>query len=133
MSRVIFMSGLNWRTLEKKWPGIQEAFAHFNIDVVAEFQEPEIQALMVNPAVIRNQAKIRAVVANAQTMQHIAREHGSFEHYLSELKKFGGEDALRGEVAERFSFLGKGTTVIFLFSVGEELPKATNEWKQSHQ
>ena len=133
MSRVIFMSGLNWRTLEKKWPGIQEAFAHFNIDVVAEFQEPEIEALMLNPAVIRNQAKIRAIVANAQTMQHIAREHGSFEHYLSELKKLGGEDALRDEVTKRFSFLGKGTTVIFLFSVGEELPKATKEWKESHQ
>jgi hypothetical protein len=66
-------------------------------------------------------------------MQHIAREHGSFEHYLSELKKLGGEDALRDEVAERFSFLGKGTTVIFLLSVGEELPKATNEWKESHR
>jgi len=133
MSRVIFMSGLNWRTLEKKWPGIQAAFAHFNIAAVAEFQEPEIEALMHNPAVIRNLAKIRAVVANAQTMQHIACEHGSFEQYLSELKKLGGEDTLRDEVSKRFAFLGKGTTVIFLFSVGEEVPKATKEWEARHQ
>jgi 3-methyladenine DNA glycosylase Tag len=127
MSRVIFMSGLNWRTLEKKWPGIQAAFASFNIDAVAEFQEPEIDALMSNPAVIRNLAKIRAVVANAQTMQHIAREHGSFEHYLSELKQSGGEDAIRDALSKRFAFLGKGTTVIFLYAVGEEQPKAITE------
>jgi 3-methyladenine DNA glycosylase Tag len=127
MSQVVFMSGLNWRTLEKKWPGIQTAFASFNIDAVAEFQEPEIEALMRNPAVIRNLAKIRAVVANAQTMQHIAREHGSFRHYLSELKQSGGEDAMRDAVSKRFAFLGKGTTVIFLYAVGEELPKAIKE------
>ena len=121
------MSGLNWRTLEKKWPGIQTAFASFNIDAVAEFQEPEIEALMRNPAVIRNLAKIRAVVANAQTMQQIAREHGSFEHYLSELKQSGGEDAMRDTLRKRFAFLGKGTTGIFLYAVGEEMPKAIKE------
>jgi len=127
MSRVIFMSGLNWRTLEKKWPGIQAAFAFFNIDAVAEFQEPEIEALMNNPAVIRNLAKIRAVVANAQTMQEIAREHGSFEYYLSELKQSGGEDAVRDGVRKRFAFLGKGTTGMFLYAVGEEMSKAIKE------
>jgi DNA-3-methyladenine glycosylase I len=127
MSRVIFLSGLNWRTLEKKWPGIQTAFEAFKIDAVAAFQEPEIEALMRNPAVIRNLAKIRAVVANAQTMQGIAREHGSFEHYLSELKQSGGEDAMRAEVRKRFAFLGKGTTGMFLYLVSEEMPEASTE------
>ena len=83
--------------------------------------------LMSNPAVIRNLAKIRAVVANAQTMQHIAREHGSFEHYLSELKQSSGEDAMRNAMSKRFAFLGKGTTVIFLYAVGEEVSQAIRE------
>jgi hypothetical protein len=60
-------------------------------------------------------------------MQHIAREHGSFEHYLTELRQAGGEDAMRDAVSKRFAFLGKGTTVIFLFSVGEEMPQAIKE------
>jgi DNA-3-methyladenine glycosylase I len=107
MSRVIFVSGLNWQTLEKKWPGIQTAFANFNVDAVAEFQEPEIEALMLNPAVIRNQLKIRAVIANAQTMQHIAHGHGSFENYLYQLKQSGGEDTVRDEVMKRFSFFAR--------------------------
>ncbi len=132
MCRVIFMAGLNWRILEKKWPGIQKAFANFKIDTVAKFQEAEIEELVMNPDVIRNLAKIRAVVANAQEMQAIAAEYGSFEKYLAELRKSGGEDGLREAVTKRFAFLGKGTTVIFLFSVGQDLPKAHQEWKARH-
>ncbi len=131
MSRVIFMAGLNWRTLEKKWPGIKKAFGNFNIAKVAKFQEMEIEELMMNPDVIRNLPKIRAIVANAKEMQSIAGEHGSFENYLKELSK-GGEDNLREQVSKRFAFLGKGTTVIFLFSVGQDLPKATKEWQGRH-
>lgn len=133
MSRVILMSGLNWRTLEKKWPGIKSAFANFDVNKVARFQEPEIQALMVNPDVIRNLPKIRAIVANAGEIKALAKEHGSFAGYLAELRKTGGEAGLRDAVSKRFAFLGKGTTVMFLFSVGEELPEATKEWEAKHQ
>jgi 3-methyladenine DNA glycosylase Tag len=133
MSRVILVSGLNWRTVEKKWPGIKKAFANFNISKVARFQEPDIEALMANPDVIRNLAKIRAIVANAAEFQAIAKEHGSFARYLAELRRSGGEAGLRDGVSQRFAFLGKGTTVIFLFSVGEDLPEATKEWEAQHR
>jgi DNA-3-methyladenine glycosylase I len=130
MSRVIFMAGLNWATLTKKWPGIREAFADFDIAAVAEFDEPQIEALMKNPDVIRNLPKIRAIIKNAQTFQEITAEHGSFANYL---KSLDGEDELRMTIAKRFAFMGKGTTVIFLFSVGEDLPKASAEWQARHQ
>jgi 3-methyladenine DNA glycosylase Tag len=133
MSRVILVSGLNWRTLEKKWPGIKQAFANFNINKVARFQEPDIEALMANPDVIRNLAKIRAIVANAAEFQAIAKEHGSFAHYLEATKRSGGEAGLRDAVSKRFAFLGKSTAVIYLFSVGEDLPEATKEWEAQHQ
>jgi 3-methyladenine DNA glycosylase Tag len=133
MSRVILVSGLNWRTIEKKWPGITKAFANFDIKKVARFEEPEIEALMANPDVIRNLPKIRALVANAVEFQAIAKEHGSFARYLAELRQSGGEAGLRDAVCKRFAFLGKGTTVIFLFSVGEDLPEATKEWEAQHQ
>jgi 3-methyladenine DNA glycosylase Tag len=133
MSRVILVSGLNWRTLEKKWPGIKKAFANFDIKRVAGFEEPEIEALMANPEVIRNLPKIRAIVANAAEFQAIANEHGSFARYLAELRRSGGETGLRAAVSKRFAFLGKGTTVIYLFSVGEDLPEAAKEWEAQHQ
>jgi DNA-3-methyladenine glycosylase I len=133
MSRVIFMSGLNWRTLEKKWPGIRKAFVDFDIKSVAKFQELEIEELMMNADVIRNLPKIRGVVANAQKMQELASEYGSFSQYLAHLREEGGEDKLRETLSKQFAFLGKSTAVIFLFSVGEDLPKAHAEWEARHQ
>lgn len=133
MSRVIFMSGLNWQTLDKKWPGIKKAFANFEVNKVAKFQESKIEQLMANPEVIRNLPKIRAVIANAKQIQAAAAEYGSFAKYLAELRRDGGEDGLRDVLSKRFAFLGKGTTVIFLFSVGEDLLKATREWENKHK
>jgi len=133
MSRVIFMSGLNWQTLDKKWAGIRKAFANFDLNKVAKFQESKIEELMGNPEVIRNLPKIRAVIANAREMQIVGAEHGSFASYLAELRREGGEDELRNSISKRFAFLGKGTTVIFLFSVGEDLPSARREWENRHK
>ena len=133
MSRVILASGLNWRVLENKWPGIKKAFANFNIDKVSKFLEPEIEELMMNPDVIRNLAKIRAIVANAKKVKDLAKEHGSFANYLDALNKSGGEDLLMGELSKQFAFLGKGTTTIFLFAVGMDMPKATAEWQARHK
>ena len=133
MSRVILASGLNWRVLENKWPGIKKAFAGFDVDKISKFQEPEIEELMMNPDVIRNLAKIRAIVANAKKIKELNKEYGSFVKYLDFLEKDGGEDSLRDQLSKQFAFLGKGTTVIFLFSVGRKLPKATKEWQARHK
>jgi DNA-3-methyladenine glycosylase I len=133
MSRVILASGLNWTVLENKWPGIKKAFSGFDVDKISKFQEPEIEELMMSPDVIRNLAKIRAIVANAKTFKELGREYGSFAKYLDSLSKSGGEDMLREQLSKRFAFLGKGTTVIFLFAVGEKLPKATAEWQARHK
>ena len=126
MSRVIFMSGLNWATLEKKWPGIKSAFDGFDIDTVAEYDEAKIDALMGDTAVIRNLPKIRAIISNAGQFQEIVKDDGSFEMYLNGLQK-SGEDLMRQAISKRFAFMGKGTTVIFLFSVGIDQPQASKE------
>src|SRR5262245_55765773 len=95
MSRVIFISGLNWQMLEKKWPGIKKAFDNFDVNKVARFQEAKVEALMANSDVIRNLPKIRAVIANAREIQMAAAEYGSFAKYLAALRQEGGEDGLR--------------------------------------
>src|SRR5258708_676103 len=106
MSRVILASGLNWRVLENKWSGIKAAFANFNVNKISKFLEPEIEELMMNPDVIRNLAKIRAIVANAKTIKQLSQEYGSFAQYLESLNKAGGEDMLRDQLSKQFAFLG---------------------------
>jgi DNA-3-methyladenine glycosylase I len=124
MSRVIFMSGLNWATLEKKWPGIKEAFRGFDIDTVAGLGESDVTALMENPAVIRNRPKIQAVIGNAREFQAVIDEHGSFAKYIGTLRS-QGESAMSAAIAKRFAFMGPGTTRILLFAIGEQPAEAT--------
>lgn len=133
MAKVIFSSGLNWSVIEKKWPGIAQAFAGFDIDNVAAYEEPDLDRLMQNPDIIRNHPKLSAVVGNAREFQNVIAESGSFAKYLKQLRESGGEEALRKDISRRFGFMGKGTTVIFLWSAGEELPKAHAEWDERHK
>jgi DNA-3-methyladenine glycosylase I len=121
MSRVIFMAGLNWATLEKKWPGIKAAFDGFDIATVAAYDEAKVNALMEDPAVIRNRPKIQAVINNAREFQAAIDQGGSFANYLKSLRAEGGEEGERASIAKRFAFMGKGTTLIFLHACGEEV------------
>ena len=37
MTKAVFQSGISWRVVEAKWPGIKEAFKDFDTDVVPAF------------------------------------------------------------------------------------------------
>ena len=39
MSKAVFLAGLNWKVIEKKWPDIKRLFANFSIDAVAQFDD----------------------------------------------------------------------------------------------
>src|SRR5438105_15447363 len=132
MSRVIFVAGLNWKVVDNKWPAIKKAFAGFDVNKVAAFSETQIEELMFNKDIIRNFAKLKGTVANAKQFQQISKDYGSFSKYLEALRKEGGEDALRSQIAKRFAFLGDGTTVMFLYGVGEDLPKTMQQMQAKH-
>ena len=67
MSKVVFQSGMSWKVVESKWPSILEAFHDFDIETVANFGEPELDALTNDTRVIRNRRKLEAIVHNAQS------------------------------------------------------------------
>jgi len=131
MSRSVFLAGLNWRVIEKKWPDINRLFANFSIDAVAQFNDADIDRLLKDEGMIRSAKKITAVVANAQTMQKVEQEFGSFATYLQTVKA-KNEDALLKDLHKRFAFLGESTSVIFLFSVGEEMPETMKRIQAAH-
>ncbi len=66
LSLEAFQAGLSWLTILKRRGGFREAFAEFNVQAVAAFDEPVVQRLLQDSAIIRNEQKIRAVIANAQ-------------------------------------------------------------------
>ncbi|PFG34793.1 DNA-3-methyladenine glycosylase I [Sanguibacter antarcticus] len=63
-----FQSGLSWLTVLRKRPAFREAFAGFEPDVVARFTHDDVERLVQDASIIRNRAKIRAVVTNARAV-----------------------------------------------------------------
>lgn len=75
-------AGLSWETILKRREGYRRAFADFDPEQVAKFDEEKIQDLLQNPAIIRNKLKVRGAVQNAQAFLRIQKEFGSFSKYI---------------------------------------------------
>ena len=130
MSKVVFRAGLNWGVIEKKWPGIKHSFANFSINAVAQFDDSDIDRLLKDDGMIRSAKKITAIIANAQMVQRVQQEFGSFPKYL-EAVKTTSEEALLKDLRKRFAFLGESSSIMFLFSVGEEMPQTMKKMHES--
>jgi DNA-3-methyladenine glycosylase I len=61
-----FQSGLSWLTILRKRENFRAAFAGFDPAVVAEFGPDDVTRLLGDAGIIRNRAKISAVIANAR-------------------------------------------------------------------
>lgn len=75
-------AGLSWSTILKKRKGYREAFANFDVEKVARFDEMKVRELLSNPEIIRNELKIRSAINNAQRFIEVQEEFGSFDEYI---------------------------------------------------
>lgn len=75
-------AGLSWSTILKRREGYRTAFANFDVEKVARFDEEKIQKLLKNSAIICNELKIRSTVSNAQLFIEIQNGTGSFTDYI---------------------------------------------------
>ncbi|MFM1784423.1 MAG: hypothetical protein RLZZ579_700 [Actinomycetota bacterium] len=60
-----FQAGLSWITILKRREGFRKAFKNFEVQKVAKFKESDVERLMQDTGIIRNQQKIRAAIHNA--------------------------------------------------------------------
>jgi len=63
-----FQSGLSWLTILRKRENFRAAFAGFDASAVAAFGEQDVARLMADTGIVRNRAKINAVISNARAM-----------------------------------------------------------------
>ena len=63
-----FQSGLSWLTILRKRENFRAAFAGFEVPAVATFGDDDVARLMSDPGIIRNRAKINAVISNARAV-----------------------------------------------------------------
>jgi DNA-3-methyladenine glycosylase I len=78
----IMQAGLSWEIVLKRRAGMRAAFLDYDVDRVAALSAADQALLLANPAIIRNRAKVAAIVANAQRIQAFRASHGGFAAWL---------------------------------------------------
>jgi DNA-3-methyladenine glycosylase I len=75
-------AGLSWETILKRREGYRKAFCQFDPVKVAKLSDEKLEALIQNPEIIRNRAKIYSARENAKVFLAIQKEFGSFDRYV---------------------------------------------------
>ncbi len=61
-----FQSGLSWLTILRKRENFRAAFADFEIEAVARFDDRDVARLLADAGIVRHRGKIEAAIANAK-------------------------------------------------------------------
>jgi DNA-3-methyladenine glycosylase I len=77
-----FQSGLSWLTILRKRDNFRAAFANFDIDLVARFNDGDIARLLEDKGIVRHRGKIVSTINNAARAKELRDEFGSLDAYF---------------------------------------------------
>ena len=77
LSLEAFQSGLSWATILRKRPAFREAFAGFDHEVVAGFDERDVERLLGDAGIVRHRGKIAATIDLARLSRRLRSEGSS--------------------------------------------------------
>ncbi len=119
LTMIIFYSGFRASTVENKK---QTILRHFpNYEVVSNYSKVELQNILADTQMIRNERKIQSCIANAKVFNEVIKTYGSFQNYLENFEannSFENLILLKEELEYRFSYLGGTTAYHFLTDLG---------------
>ena len=75
-------AGLSWETILKRREGYRRAFKNFDPHAVAALSDEELEALLLEPSIIRNRLKVFSARQNADVFLKIQQEFGSFDAFV---------------------------------------------------
>ncbi|MBN4082552.1 DNA-3-methyladenine glycosylase I [Mariprofundus ferrooxydans] len=119
MTRCVFQAGFVWRVINQKWDGFEEVFQGFDVNEVLSLQADDWDEIRADTRIVRNGQKINAVRINAQFIEDIAIEFGSFAQFIADWP----ESDLIGLLAllkRRGARLGGNSGQHFLRNVGKD-------------
>ncbi|MCV6823042.1 MULTISPECIES: DNA-3-methyladenine glycosylase I [Halocynthiibacter] len=82
-SQHVFSAGFNWKVIETKWPGFEEAFHGFDLGRCAFMDDEMFDSLIQDTRIVRHGAKILSVRDNAAFLLELRDEHGSVAQALA--------------------------------------------------
>lgn len=77
-----FQSGLSWLTILRKRENFRAAFAGFDFDKVALFDEADVERCVADAGIIRHRGKIVSTINNARRAIDMRAEFGSLARYF---------------------------------------------------
>lgn len=102
-----FQAGLSWLTILNKREAFRQAFAGFDMDQVARFDDADTKRLVLDAGIVRHRGKIASTINNAQRAQELRREFGSLAAYFW---RFEPQAATRPERITHQSLSGMTTS-----------------------
>ncbi|RZI86788.1 MAG: DNA-3-methyladenine glycosylase I [Rubrivivax sp.] len=76
-----FQAGLSWLTILNKREAFRRAFANFEADQVARFDDQDIERLLADAGIVRHRGKIVSTINNARRVIELRQEFGSLAAY----------------------------------------------------
>ncbi len=133
-----FQAGLSWLTILNKRENFRAAFANFEVDKVARFNQRSVERLLKNEGIVRHRGKIESTINNAKRAREVQSEFGSLATYvwqyepspssrpkkltkasLATLAKTPESKALSKDLKKRgWSFVGPTTMYAFMQAAG---------------
>lgn len=77
-------AGLSWITILRKRDAYRAAFADFDVDQVARFDDQRVSLLRQDARIVRNRAKIESTVSNARAVLLLREEGRTLSNFLWE-------------------------------------------------
>ena len=77
-----FQSGLSWLTILRKRDNFRAAFAGFDFNKVAKFDDADIVRLLADAGIVRHRGKIASTINNANRAIEMCEEFGSLSAYF---------------------------------------------------
>ncbi len=114
MTKSIFQAGFNWKVIEAKWDGFEEAFHGFDVGRCAMMDDEWFDELISDRRIVRNGTKIQTVRDNAVFLHGLRDQGGAgvvlggwdsrdYIGLLDLLKKDGARlGAMSGQYSMRF-------------------------------
>lgn len=75
-------AGLAWITILRKREGYRRVFDDFDPHAVAKYSDRKLDAILRDPAIVRNRLKVYGARQNARAFLAVQETHGSFAEYI---------------------------------------------------
>jgi len=75
-------AGLSWATILKKRDHYRQVFDGFQPHLIAQYDDAKVAALLADPGIVRNRAKVAASIQNAKAFLELTASDQTFSDFL---------------------------------------------------